>query len=323
MTQRLAFLVYPGFQLLDVTGPLTVFEAAESHVPGAYTWRLVAPQAGPVISSSGVPLVAEALPEPDTVDRVIVSGGLGVGAALEQAALLGWLQAVADAGALLASVCSGSLLLAGTGLLDGRRATTHWARSQTFRERFPRVHLDADRMHVRDGSFWTSAGVTAGIDLALAMIGETQGEELARQVARDLVFYHRRPGGQSQFSTLLDMFPDGARFAALLEHVRTHLRERHAVADLAERVNLGPRHFVRAFTAEIGVAPSKAVERLRVEAARAALERGERRLREVALDCGFGHVERMRRSFIRQLGQPPSELRAAIRPEPVTGLPPA
>lgn len=313
MPQQLAFLIYPGFQLLDVTGPLTVFECAEAHAPGCYGWQLVAPQGGAVPSSSGVATLAAGLPPASGVDRVIVSGGLGLSTVLGDASTLDWLRAVAAAGGQLASVCSGSLLLAATGLLDGRRATTHWARSQEFRERFPKVRLDADRMHVRDGSFWTSAGITAGIDLALAMVGESQGEELARRVARDLVFYHRRPGGQSQFSTLLDMFPEGARFAALLDHVRAHLRERHAVADLADRMNLGPRHFVRAFTAEIGVAPSKAVERLRVEAARAALEQGERSIRQVALDCGFGQVERMRRSFIRQLGQPPSELRRVRR----------
>lgn len=309
MRHRIALLAFPGFQLLDITGPLTAFEYAEYYRPGSYSWRVVAPAAGAVSSSSGIHLSAGRLPRANSFDTLVVAGGFGVNEAARAGATLRWLQRAAAADIRITSVCSGSLLLAAAGLLDGRQATTHWCRTSEFRSSYPAVHLDADRLYVRDGNIWTSAGITSGIDLALALIGADYGDELARKVARMLVFYHRRPGGQSQFSTLLEMFQGGARFADVLDHVRANLGARHSVADLAAHAHIGARHFVRAFTAEIGVPPSKAVERLRVEAARAALESGPRSLQQVAMDCGFGHVERMRRSFVRQLGMPPSEVR--------------
>jgi transcriptional regulator GlxA family with amidase domain len=202
------------------------------------------------------------------------------------------------------------MLLAAAGVLDGKTATTHWYRTREFRERFPQVTLDADRIFINDGQIWTSAGICAGIDLALALIACDLGDAVARRVAKQLVVYYRRPGGQSQFSALLDMSPSQGRFAALLGHVRSTLAERHGVADLAERVCMSPRHFARAFLAETGTTPAHAVERLRVETARAALESGTTSVQRVALSCGFGNSERMRRSFIRLLGVPPSALKA-------------
>lgn len=313
MKHRIAFLAFPGFQLLDITGPLTAFEYAEHYRPGSYAWRVVAPTTGLASSSSGVSLGAGALPGMRDIDTLVVSGGFGVNEAARDERTLRWLRRAQDAKLRIASVCSGSLLLAAAGLLDGRHATTHWCRTGEFRSNFPAVDLDVDRLYIRDGNIWTSAGITSGIDLALAMISADHGEELARKVARMLVVYHRRPGGQSQFSTLLDMFQGGERFAGILDHVRDNLCARHSVADLAARARLGPRHFVRAFTEETGVPPSKAVERLRVEAARAALEAGAASVQQVAMDCGFGHVERMRRSFLRHLGMPPSETRRGPR----------
>ena len=309
MPNRLVFLAFPGFQLLDISGPMVAFEYAEYYRPGSYKWRVVAPAAGDVRSSCGVRLNAGRLCPPGSIDTLIVSGGFGINEVARDERTCRWLRRVAASDLRLASVCSGSLLLAAADLLDGRNATTHWCRTSEFRSEYPEVRLDPDRLYVRDGNIWTSAGITSGIDLALALISADYGEELARKVARMLVVYHRRPGGQSQFSTLLEMFQGGLRFGALLDHVRANLCERHSVADLAERARIGQRHFVRAFTAETGVPPSKAVERLRVEAGRAALQEGARSLQEIAEGCGFGDVERMRRSFVRQLGLPPSQVR--------------
>lgn len=290
--------------MLDAAGPIAAFEAA-----GGYEVRIVAVQPGVVRSSSGVDWVAHALPRGALGDTLLVAGGDGVDAAMGDAALLRFIRRSAARQQRVASVCSGSLLLAAAGLLDGRTATTHWSRSAQFRRQFPRVRLDADRIFVQEGRVWTSAGITAGIDLALAMIAQDRGSEVARGVAQELVVYYRRPGGQSQFSALLAMQGAQNRFDPLLDHVRQHLKERHNVEDLADRACMSPRHFARAFHSEMGVTPAKAVERLRVEAARTALDGGANSVQRVAADCGFGDAERMRRSFARILGMTPSALR--------------
>ena len=316
MTCRIVFLLFPGFQQLDIAGPLAAFEAAEHLRPGSYGWRFAAPRGGLVRSSSGLCWPAQGLPRGDSFELLMLSGGDGVDAACRDARLLRWLQRAARGPRRrIASVCSGSLLLAAAGLLDGRAATTHWSRTQQFRQAHPQVRLQPDRIHTRDGRFWTSAGISAGIDLALALIAHDHGEALARRVAQQLVVYHRRPGGQSQFSALLELQRPQGRFAALLDHVRSHLAERHAVEDLAARACMSPRHFARAFRAETGSTPARAVERLRVEAARAALASGAASVQQVVRDCGFGTGlgagERMRRAFQRLLGQPPAALKRA------------
>ena len=213
----------------------------------------------------------------------------------------------------IASVCSGAFLLAAAGLLDGRRATTHWSRSQQFARRFPNVRLEPDRIFVRDGAIWTSAGITAGIDLALAMIAEDLGEAIARRTAQQLVVYRRRPGGQSQFSALLEMERPDGRFGALLGWARERLAEPLCVERLAERAAMSPRNFARAFAAETGVTPARAVERLRVEAARERVEADGGPIDAIAGETGFGDPERMRRAFLRAFGQPPQALRRAAR----------
>jgi transcriptional regulator GlxA family with amidase domain len=311
MSHRVAVLVFPAFQLLDAAGPIAAFEAS-----GRYGLRVVAGAAGHVRSSSGVDWVAEALPRASDVDTLLVSGGPGVDVALADESLLRFVRRVAARSqARVASVCSGSLLLGAAGLLDGRRATTHWSRREQFERQLPRVRLDADRIFVREGSVWTSAGVTAGIDLAVAMIAEDHGHELARAVAQELVVYYRRPGGQSQFSSLCGLQGSDGRFDSLLDHVRSNLGTRLSVEDLAAHASMSPRHFAREFRARTGVTPAKAVERVRVEAARTALENGASSVQRVALDCGFGDVERMRRSFARLLGMPPSALRRSPQQE--------
>ncbi|WP_266170547.1 GlxA family transcriptional regulator [Dyella subtropica] len=309
MSHRIAVLVYPDFQLLDAAGPIAAFEVASRYRDGYYALRIVAAQPGLVRSSSGVRWACEGLPPASQVDTLLVAGGDGVDAAMTDARTRRFVQRCAKRGARVTSACTGSLLLAATGVLDGKRATTHWYRSEQFARQFPQVQLEVDHIYVNDGSIWTSAGISAGIDLALALVAEDLGERIARAVARQLVVYYRRPGGQSQFSALIEMDSAQGRFRPLLDHVRRHLSARHHVGDLAEHACMSPRHFARAFLAETGLTPAKAVEKLRVEAARAALESGAASLHRVATECGFGDTERMRRSFQRLLGMPPSILR--------------
>jgi transcriptional regulator GlxA family with amidase domain len=311
MPRHVAVLVFPGFQLMDAAGPIAAFEAAH-----AYALRVVAAEPGLVRSSSGVAWLAEPLPRGGDLDTLLVSGGWGVDAMLAEPRVRRFLKRAAERGVRVASVCSGSLLLAAAGLLDGCCATTHWSRTAQFQRQFPRVRLEPDRIYVKQGRLWTSAGISAGIDLAVAMIAEDLGEAAARAVAQELVVYFRRPGGQSQFSSLLAMQGRAHRFDVLLDHMRRHLGEPHRVDDLAARACMSPRHFAREFRAKTGVTPAKAVERMRVEAARAALENGAESVQRVALDCGFGDAERMRRSFMRLLGVPPSSLRRAPVAQP-------
>lgn len=310
MSHRIVVLVFPDFQVLDAAGPVAAFEVASRYRDDHYALRIVAAQPGLVRSSAGALWAAEALPPASQVDTLLVAGGDGVDAAMLDARTRRFVQRCAARGARVASVCSGSLLLAATGVLDGRRATTHWCRSEQFARDFPQVQLEADHIYVNDGPIWTSAGISAGIDLALAVIADDLGERVARAVARQLVVYYRRPGGQSQFSALNEMDSARGRFKPLLDHVRRNLGAPHRVGDLAEHACMSPRHFARAFQAETGLTPAKAVEKLRVEAARAALESGATSMQRVANECGFGDTERMRRSFQRLLGMPPSVLRA-------------
>jgi transcriptional regulator GlxA family with amidase domain len=312
MSRKLGLVIFPGFQILDAAGPLAAFEIADRIAGGAYQVRLLAETAGLVASSAGVGLAAEALDEAP-YDTILVSGGEGARAFDERAGVVRWLQRQAGAARRMASVCSGAFLLAEAGLLDGRRATTHWQRSDAFARRYPQVRLEADRIWVRDGPIWTSAGITAGIDLALAMIEEDLGEMVARRTAQQLVVHQRRPGGQSQFSDLLDLGGMNGRFGPLLDWARERLGEALGVERLAERAAMSPRHFARAFAAETGATPAKAVERLRLEAARLRIETTREPIDRVAEAVGFGDAERMRRAFLRAFGQPPQALRRAAR----------
>ena len=312
MGRRIAFLIYRDFQLLDATGPIAAFEIASRYQPGAYELRVIAPAAGSVSSSSGVALQATDLAGARQIDTLIVAGGLGSRAAMRCARIRRFVRACAIASRRVASVCSGTYVLAAAGLLDGRLATTHWGRSADFARNFPAVRLDTDRIFVKDGKFWTSAGITAGIDLALALIGGDLGEGIARRTAQQLVVYHRRPGGQSQFSALLDLGTAQGRFAPLLEFIRENLTQPLTVEALAARACMSPRHFARAFHAEVGVTPAKAVEHLRIDAARAALQSGARSVKDVARYCGFQDSERMRRAFYRMFGTSPVGLKRRV-----------
>jgi transcriptional regulator GlxA family with amidase domain len=316
MSRLVAFLIFPEFQLLDAAGPIAAFEIAARIRPGAYTLKLIAARSGAVRSSSGATLQARPLGRARAVDTLMVAGGDGAYAALECAATRRFLRACAADARRVASVCSGSFLLAAAGLLEGRAATTHWSVAEKFRRSFPQVLLEPDRIFVRTGSVWTSAGITAGIDLSLALIGEDLGEAVARRTAQHLVIYHRRPGGQSQFSALLELERSAGRFAELLEHVRTHLTQACSVETLAARACMSPRNFARTFRAETGLTPAKAVERLRADAARALLESGAGKVEEVARRCGFNDPERMRRAFRRLFGTSPAALKRARAPQP-------
>ncbi len=309
MVHRVAFMIFPQFQLLDATGPIAAFEIAGRYQPGTYELRVIAATAGAVASSSGIPLQAGSLGRAERIDTLIVAGGDGSRSAMSCPRIRGFVKACASKSRRVASVCSGTYILAAAGLLDGKLATTHWSRSTDFARKFPAVRLDADRIFVKSGKLWTSAGITAGIDLALAMIGEDVGESIARRTAQQLVVYHRRPGGQSQFSALLELGAAQGRFAPLLEFIRANLSQQLGVEALAARACMSPRHFARAFRAETGVTPAKVVERLRVDAARAALESGGRSVKDVARFCGFEDTERMRRAFQRVLRTSPSALK--------------
>jgi len=268
--------------------------------------------AGPVASSSGAQLIAEPLIH-EPLDTLLVVGGWGTREAYACAETLAYVRAAAARARRTVSVCSGAFVLAAAGLLDGRRATTHWARAADLARLYPRVRVEPDRIFVRDGAVWTSAGITAGIDLALALVAEDLGEAVAKRAAQQLVVYHRRPGGQSQFSALLEADRPDSRFSPLLAWARERLNERLSVERLAERAAMSPRHFARAFAADTGMTPAKAVERLRLEVAREEIESSAAPVELVAAHTGFGDPERMRRAFLRAFGQPPQALRRTAR----------
>jgi len=306
-------LIFPDFQILDASGPISVFEIAGRLAGKPTPIKVLAEAPGSVRSSSGVEMMARGLRSPGSLSTLIVAGGEGVVAASKSQKVLAFVRAAEKRGVRIASVCSGAYVLAEAGLLDGRRATTHWRRTRHFLATYPKVKLESDRIFVRDGDIWTSAGISAGIDLALAMAAEDFGEDISRQAARQLVLYDRRSGGQSQFSSLLELKAPTGRFAPLLTWAREHLETPLTVEHLAEKAGMSSRHFTRAFVAETGTTPFKAVERLRIEVARQRVQSSSEAIERVAQSTGFRDPERMRRAFIRAFGQPPQSLRRAAR----------
>jgi transcriptional regulator GlxA family with amidase domain len=269
--------------------------------------------AGAVRSSSGVEICASGIRHSRAISTLIVVGGEKLPAAATCKRTLSFVRTMAKRGVRVASVCSGAYILAAAGLLDGRRATTHWWNTRHFVSSYPKVKLEPDQIYVRDGNIWSSAGITAGIDLALAMAAEDFGEKIAKNTARQLVVYDRRSGGQSQFSSLLELKAPDGRFGPLLTWAREHLDAPLTVEDLAEQAGMSSRHFTRAFVAETGSTPSKAVERLRIEVARQRVQSSGEAIERVAQLTGFRDPNRMRRAFIRAFGQPPQSLRRAAR----------
>jgi transcriptional regulator GlxA family with amidase domain len=307
-------VVYDGVQLLDAAGPVEVFDGAARALGGGYRVRLASAGGRDVLTSSGVRLSVHAdLGEvpPGDLDTLLVAGGWGyVGAAADRE-LTGAVRRLAGRARRVGSVCTGAFVLAAAGLLEGRRATTHWAFCAELERSYPAVRVEPDAMFVRDGPLATSAGVTAGADLALALVEEDHGAELARLVAKWLVMFLQRPGGQLQFSTGLPGQPPARDpLGALLRDITARPAADFSVPAMAGRLSMSPRHFSRVFARQTGVSPGRYVERARVAAARARLEAGDDGVETVARQSGFGTAETMRRSFLRELGIPPSACRA-------------
>jgi len=308
-----AFVVFEGFQSMALAA-MPVFEYANFSAGEAlYDVRVLSEDGRTLRASGGLNVGTEAFGE-RLFDTVIVVGGDTI---LEQApeGVLDYVRASARTARRTASICSGAFVMAQAGLLEGRRATTHWAYARQLQERFPSIKVEPDRIYVIDGSIWTSAGMTAGIDLALAMVEKDHGGELARAVAQKLVMYHRRAGGQSQHSALLELAPKSDRIQTVLTYAREHLAQTLSVEQLAQEARLSPRQFSRAFRAETGQSPAKAIENLRLEAARQLLERGRLTLDQIALETGFIDPRSMREAFLRAFGQPPQVIRRNARSE--------
>lgn len=315
MPRKVVIAGFPGVQALDVVGPYEVFTGAALLTGGGYDVVLASVDGRPVATAAGLGFVSTPLPHPgDPIDTVVLPGGAGVDAARGDAELVGWIKAVARSARRVVSVCTGAFLAAEAGLLDGRRATTHWAFAERLAAEFPAIDVDADPIFVRSSdTVWTAAGVTAGIDLALALIEDDHGTEVAQTVARWLVLYLRRPGGQTQFAAPVWM--PRARRGSIREVQETIEAEPggpHTVDDLARRAAMSPRHFTRVFTAEIGEAPGQYVERVRTEAARRQLEETDDTVVAIAARCGFGTAETMRRNFLRRVGISPDQYRKAF-----------
>jgi transcriptional regulator GlxA family with amidase domain len=314
---RVNIVLYPGVQSLDVTGPLEALAAAGKIAGRPYEIQLIAAKRGAVECSSGLKLIPNlTLGEAgEPIDTLLVPGGFGVREAVADKRLVGWIADAAERSRRITSVCTGAFMLAEAGLLDGRRATTHWASCERLANTYPLVSVDEDAIYVRDEEIWTSAGVTAGIDLALALVEEDHGRDVALEVARWLVMFVQRPGGQTQFSAQLS-----AQMAndAPIRELQTWIGENPAadlsVNALADRAAMSPRNFARVFGREIGVTPAAYVESVRTECARRSLETTNHSVDKIARDCGFGSAETMRRTFQRLLGVGPTAYRSRFRP---------
>jgi transcriptional regulator GlxA family with amidase domain len=314
MPRVVAILAPPGAQLLDISGPLDVF--AQANVEAAkeiYALRIVACEPGVIRCSSGARLIPDYAVGDVVVERIdtlLVAGAPNAAQMLMKPALRSWLLGAARNARRYGSVCTGAFPLAATGLLDGRRVTTHWAAAAQLSQAYPRVNIDKDALYVRDGKLRTAAGVTAGLDLALSLVEEDLGREIAMRVAEQLVMFFKRPGGQLQFSRKGEIRPAGR---SVLQEIQRWIAANpalgHSVEKLAARASLSPRHFARLFHSEVGVTPAVWVEEARVTAARALLERGYDAPKQVALKCGFASADTLRRAFVKHIGVTPAEYR--------------
>ncbi|MBB3774001.1 transcriptional regulator GlxA family with amidase domain [Angulomicrobium tetraedrale] len=307
--RQVGFILEDGFQVMGMAA-LSAFELANVTLGReAYGLTVMSERGGTVRSSLGIRIETGVLT--DFPDTLMVMGEL-----VPRQMSPGLRDYIARAGQhsrRVAGVCTGAFLLGEAGLLDGRQVTTHWAHASDLRQRFPNARVDEDRIFVSDGNIWTSAGMSAAIDLTLALIEDDHGAGLARTVARKLVVYHRRPGGQSQFSALLELEPRSDRVRRALIYAKENLRNPLTVDELAEAANLSPRQFSRIFREETGQSPAKAVERLRLEAAKLMLEEGRHAMEVVARDAGFADRDRMRRAFLRFFGHPPQSVQRSLR----------
>ena len=315
-------LGYADAQILDITGPLEVFSRSARWLRDrgfcgdlAYSVELVAAKAGPLRTSSGLCLIAErSYSEVKNADTLLVSGGIGCHGAMKDSDVLRWIRRIAPRVTRLGSVCTGALVLGSAGLLDGKSATTHWDYVDTLRTLGQGIRVQPDAIYVRDGNLYTSAGVTAGMDMALAMVESDWGQPAALAVAQELVMFLKRPGGQSQFSShLAAQFSEDDKLRELQLWILDHLDSDLSVPELASRVAMSERNFARRFTAGVGASPAHYVAHARLEAARRRLEENNLRIAQVARRCGFGTEETMRRAFIAELGVSPSDYRERFR----------
>ncbi|MBF7015045.1 GlxA family transcriptional regulator (plasmid) [Novosphingobium resinovorum] len=306
--RKVGFVIHPGYSPITLAIS-TVFEIAnlQDSTP-VYDVVMLSAGGGPVRTSVGFEVMTTRF-SGDQLDLLVVGGSM------EEATpeVVEFVRRSPGFARRIAAPCIGALVLAEAGLLDGRRATTHWMYARAMAEKYPRIRVEEDRIFIADGPVWTSAGMSAGIDLALALVEEDLGLDAARQVARKMVVYHRRSGGQSQFSTLLELEPKSDRIQAVMTFARRNLTSRLSVEDLAEVAHLSPRQFSRAFQTETGQSPAKAVENLRLEAARTLMEDSSHSIDVVAQQTGFADRDRMRRAFLRAFGQPPQVIRRAAR----------
>lgn len=308
-------LAFAHHQLLDVTGPLQVFASANDRarglgLPMPYHPRVIASPGGATLSSSGLALLAEALPAPKVAcDTLIISGGWGVYEAARDPQLVAWVAQRAATSRRVASVCTGAFLLAASGWLDGRRVVTHWTRCEQLAEQYPQLQVEPNPIFINDGPVWTSAGVTAGIDLALALVEADLGREAALDVARQLVVFLKRPGGQSQFSVTLSLQNQGGRFDGLHAWIAENLGRELTLPVLAQQAGMSERSFVRHYRADTGRTPARAIEQIRVETARRLLADTGLPIKRIAAQCGFGSEETLRRSLLRALGVTPQAYR--------------
>ncbi|SDQ02486.1 GlxA family transcriptional regulator [Ectopseudomonas guguanensis] len=317
MTHRVLLLVFPDFQLLDATGPADVFAAVDEHLPAAgrpaYQLQAISPQGGLVVSSSGLSMATQPLPEPQELagHTLLVAGGYGVQRALQQGQVARWLGAAGPLAARCASVCTGAFLLAQSGLMTGRKMVTHWRYAELLQRLHPSVEVLHDSLFIRDGAFYSSAGVTAGMDLCLSLVEEDHGRDVSLQVAKGLVMYLRRPGGQRQFSTelLAQQAPADGLMQRLLSELRESLATAWDVESMAAWMNLSPRTLHRHCQAELGVTPARLLLHLRLDRACQLLEAGEVSLKRVAQRSGFGNTYNLRQAFSRALGVTPGEYR--------------
>jgi transcriptional regulator GlxA family with amidase domain len=307
---QIGLIVYPGFQVLGLA-MCAAFELANSAGDEPlYRIALLSEPGGLVQTSAGFAVQTEAFDQ-RAFDTLLVLGDNLIRPTTP--GMLEFLRHASHGTRRLGSICTGAIALAQAGLLDGRRATTHWAHVSAFRKAYPNVKVEEDRIFINDGNVWTAAGMSACVDLALALVENDLGVDVARKVARQLVVYHRRSGGQSQFSVMLELAPKTDRIQAALNYAKQNLKSALSVEELASAANLSPRQFSRVFHAETGQSPAKAIENLRVESARLMMETGRHSIDAVATDTGFGDRERMRRAFIRAFGQPPQVIQRASR----------
>jgi len=321
--QKIAIAIHDGVQALDVAGPIDVFAEANVFVPEGegYAVVLVGSTRDPIRASNRMQIVADlTFEEADGgFDILLVAGGPALPDAAPDPAMRAWLERAPSRASIYGSICTGAFALGHAGLLDDKRVTTHWQNAQKLADHFPAAHVEHDRIHLRDGRLVTSAGVTAGIDLALALVGERHGQAVAVAVAKRLVVVAQRQGGQSQFSPYLSAPADPeSPVARVQRHVVDNPGIRHTLDSLAKEVGMSARGLSRHFVHETGVTPHEFVERARIDAARALLEASERPLKAVAFDCGFGTADRMRAVFTQRLGVTPHQYRESFRPGPDT-----